>query len=212
MKSRILLFLNDAFVLSFYVSHHVYGPSFVCLLQRVPVIHLFDARFKEQIGELSAAHAAFLQCEMESDSGFVEYVRMKANMEKRLVSNPSSNLLKLYVFSQFWHVYISLLLSFKLSMPLLFKLCQGNFVAASNTYKEALELASAKKNLKILPALYIYFSRLIYVVSNCLPSNYSYLSNFSYFISSYGSYIFKFIISLIINNCLHLFLLKEIIN
>ncbi|XP_021904683.1 putative mediator of RNA polymerase II transcription subunit 26 isoform X2 [Carica papaya] len=60
---------------------------------------------------------------MESDSGFVEYVRMKANMEKRL----------------------------------------GNFVAASNTYKEALELASAKKNLKILPALYIYFSRLIYV-------------------------------------------------
>lgn len=57
----------------------------ICSLQRVPVIHLFNSRFKEQIGDAAGARAAFLLCEAESESNFVENVKMKANMEKRMV-------------------------------------------------------------------------------------------------------------------------------
>ncbi|XP_054777377.1 pre-mRNA-processing factor 39-2 isoform X3 [Prosopis cineraria] len=53
-------------------------------LKRVRVIHLFDARFKEQIGDVSAARAAYIHGGAESDSNFVETVISKANMEKRL--------------------------------------------------------------------------------------------------------------------------------
>ncbi|KAI9127398.1 hypothetical protein K1719_001957 [Acacia pycnantha] len=53
-------------------------------LKRVRVIHLFNARFKEQIGDVSAARAAYIHGGAESDSNFVETVISKANMEKRL--------------------------------------------------------------------------------------------------------------------------------
>lgn len=58
----------------------------VCPLQRIPVIHLFSARFKEKTRDVSGARLALLQYETESDLSFVETVSIKANMEKRLVS------------------------------------------------------------------------------------------------------------------------------
>lgn len=57
----------------------------ICWLQRVPVIHLFNARFKEQIRDLSGARTAFLQLDGDLDSQFVENIVLKANMEKRMV-------------------------------------------------------------------------------------------------------------------------------
>jgi len=62
----------------------------VCPLQRMPVIHLFSARFKEKIRDVSGAHVALLEYETESDLSFVETVSIKANMEKRLVRNSLS--------------------------------------------------------------------------------------------------------------------------
>ena len=56
-------------------------------LQRMPVIHLFNARFKEKIRDVSGAHVALLHYETKSDLCFVETVSIKANMEKRLVSS-----------------------------------------------------------------------------------------------------------------------------
>lgn len=56
-------------------------------MQRVRAIHLFNARFKEQIGDVSAARAAYIHSGAETDSDFVENVISKANMEKRLVCN-----------------------------------------------------------------------------------------------------------------------------
>lgn len=57
----------------------------ICSLQSAPVMHLFNARFKEHEGDIIGAQAALLHCDGESDSNFVENVVMKANMEKRLV-------------------------------------------------------------------------------------------------------------------------------
>lgn len=62
----------------------VYGPL-ICSLQRVAVVHLFSARFKEHKGDVFGAREAFLHCETELDSNFIENVTIKANMEKRLV-------------------------------------------------------------------------------------------------------------------------------
>lgn len=59
----------------------------ICSLQRLSVIHLFNARFKEKIGDVSGARAAFPKCDTESDSQFVKNVMLKANMEKRMVCN-----------------------------------------------------------------------------------------------------------------------------
>ncbi|KAL5053685.1 hypothetical protein RYX36_034367 [Vicia faba] len=53
-------------------------------LKSVPAIHLFNARFKEQIGDVLAARAAYIRRCKEIDSDFVENVISKANMEKRL--------------------------------------------------------------------------------------------------------------------------------
>ncbi|KAL6197344.1 hypothetical protein ACLB2K_032953 [Fragaria x ananassa] len=52
-------------------------------VKRVSVIHLLNARFKEQIGDVLGARAALLQCNAESDTHFVKNVILKANMEKR---------------------------------------------------------------------------------------------------------------------------------
>jgi hypothetical protein len=54
-----------------------------------------------------------------------------------------------------------------------FQHCQGNFEAASNVYKEALEMASMKKMLHSLPILYIHFSRLTYTVGDLCKTNFS---------------------------------------
>jgi pre-mRNA-processing factor 39 len=48
------------------------------------VIHLFNARFKEHVGDASAASVALSRCGEELGFGFVENVTKKANMEKRL--------------------------------------------------------------------------------------------------------------------------------
>lgn len=52
----------------------------------MPVIHLFNARFKELIGDRDGAHAAFLWSDEESSSFFIEKVIKEANMERRLVN------------------------------------------------------------------------------------------------------------------------------
>ncbi|XP_059437546.1 pre-mRNA-processing factor 39-2 isoform X3 [Corylus avellana] len=104
------------------IANHAMDRSTLIFLKGVPVIHLFNSRFKEQIGDVFGARASFLKCEADSDSNFVENAKMKANMEKRL----------------------------------------GNFEAASNVYKEALEMAAMKKMLHSLPILYVHFSRLTY--------------------------------------------------
>lgn len=54
-------------------------------LQNAPVIHIFNARFREQIGDVHGARAAFLHGDKDSNSYFVESVIKAANMEKRLV-------------------------------------------------------------------------------------------------------------------------------
>ncbi|XP_047168631.1 pre-mRNA-processing factor 39-2 isoform X2 [Vigna umbellata] len=59
-------------------------------LTRVPSIHLFNARFKEQIGDVFAARAAYVQSCEERDSDFVDNVIAKANMEKRLGNTESA--------------------------------------------------------------------------------------------------------------------------
>lgn len=51
-------------------------------------------------------------------------------------------------------------------MRMLFLHYQGNITAASNTYKEALEMAAEKKKMHALAILYVQFSRLIYMVRN----------------------------------------------
>ncbi|KAM7500629.1 hypothetical protein LguiA_025043 [Lonicera macranthoides] len=52
-------------------------------LKDIPVIHAFNASFKEKIGDLSGARSAYHQFNVESSS-YVENVIKEANMEKRL--------------------------------------------------------------------------------------------------------------------------------
>lgn len=59
---------------------------FICTLQNASEIHLFNAWHREKEGDIEGVRAAFLQCNQESDSFFIDIVRRKANMEKRLVS------------------------------------------------------------------------------------------------------------------------------
>ncbi|KAG2261864.1 hypothetical protein Bca52824_068943 [Brassica carinata] len=53
-------------------------------VKNASAIHLFNARFKEHIGDASAASIALSLCGEELGVGFVENVTKKANMEKRL--------------------------------------------------------------------------------------------------------------------------------
>lgn len=93
-------------------------------LKNASEIHLFNAWHREKEGDVEGVRAAFLQCNRESDSFFIDIVRRKANMEKRL----------------------------------------GNYVAASDIYREAIELA-AEKRLPTLPMLYVHFARFVYKIS-----------------------------------------------
>ncbi|KAL6553294.1 hypothetical protein OROGR_007136 [Orobanche gracilis] len=52
-------------------------------LKNVPEIHLFSARFKEHIGDVSGARAALIQCDTKTDSNFIENVVTLANLERR---------------------------------------------------------------------------------------------------------------------------------
>ncbi|XP_074307984.1 uncharacterized protein LOC141642899 isoform X3 [Silene latifolia] len=53
-------------------------------LKNSPGIHLFNAWFKENNGDIEGAHEAVLQCDQEIGSHFVDMVRRKANLEKRM--------------------------------------------------------------------------------------------------------------------------------
>lgn len=55
------------------------------MVQNVPEIHLFDARFKEHIGDVNGARAALVLCDTKTDSSFIENVATQANLERRLV-------------------------------------------------------------------------------------------------------------------------------
>lgn len=117
--------------------------------QKVPAIHVFCARFKEQIRDVFGARAAFLQCDPELGSNFIDKVTREANMEKRLVRDI------LYALSFFLvEKYSQLLIYF----------CQGNFGAASYVYEKALEMAKEKQNSHTLSILYAHFSRFKYMV------------------------------------------------
>lgn len=75
------------FILSFFFFAWCFFDPYRMFLwkQGLPGIHLFCARFKEQIGDIFGARAAFLQCGSDLESDFIENVARKANMEKRLV-------------------------------------------------------------------------------------------------------------------------------
>lgn len=83
----------------------------------MPVIHLFSARFKEKIRDVSGAHVALAEYETESDLSFVETVSIKANMEKRLVSISLS--LSLFIST----ICMGLIVSNYLYMSLHFQIC-----------------------------------------------------------------------------------------
>ncbi|KAL1567449.1 hypothetical protein AAHA92_02927 [Salvia divinorum] len=53
-------------------------------LKTAPEIHLFDARFKEHIGEARGARAALALCDPKTDSNFIESIAAQANLERRL--------------------------------------------------------------------------------------------------------------------------------
>lgn len=55
------------------------------MVQSVPEIHLFDARFKEHIGDANGARAALALCDPKTDSSFIESIDAQANLERRLV-------------------------------------------------------------------------------------------------------------------------------
>ncbi|XP_068666839.1 pre-mRNA-processing factor 39-2 [Aristolochia californica] len=53
-------------------------------VKTVPEIHLFCARYKERIGDIFGARAAFQRCSSDKASEFIENVKRHANMERRL--------------------------------------------------------------------------------------------------------------------------------
>ncbi|XP_010666696.1 pre-mRNA-processing factor 39-2 isoform X4 [Beta vulgaris subsp. vulgaris] len=60
-------------------------------LKNVPEIHLFNAWFKEKIGDVNGAQAAFLQCDHEFESYSTDAIRRKANMERRMGNYATSS-------------------------------------------------------------------------------------------------------------------------
>ncbi|KAK1559606.1 hypothetical protein Q3G72_016325 [Acer saccharum] len=55
-----------------------------CFVKRLPEIHLFAARFKEQNGDIEGAHAAYQLVHTEISPGLLEAIIKHANMERRL--------------------------------------------------------------------------------------------------------------------------------
>lgn len=64
-----------------------YLTLFICSMQNVSEVHIYNASFRERIGDFDGARAAFHLCDAESDSSIVETVIKEANMETRLVHN-----------------------------------------------------------------------------------------------------------------------------
>lgn len=56
-----------------------------CGLQNVAEIHLFSAWFKEKMGDYDGVHAALVQCDHDFGPSFIDTIRRKANIERRLV-------------------------------------------------------------------------------------------------------------------------------
>lgn len=54
-------------------------------MQNVPEVHLFNARFKEHIGDADGARAALALCDPKTDFIFIESIAAQANLERRLV-------------------------------------------------------------------------------------------------------------------------------
>ncbi|KAL9236884.1 hypothetical protein vseg_011500 [Gypsophila vaccaria] len=105
------------------------GRSTNIFLKNCPEIHLFNAWFKEKIGDIDGAQAAVLQCDHDIGPHFIDMVRRKANMEKRM----------------------------------------GNNARACDIYKEALDLAAAKRP-DTLPVLYVHYARLQYMITNTVEA------------------------------------------
>ncbi|XP_031397163.1 uncharacterized protein LOC116208073 isoform X2 [Punica granatum] len=53
-------------------------------LKDIPIIHVYNSRFKEASGDIMGARAAMLRHKTESDENFVDNAIIKASMEKRL--------------------------------------------------------------------------------------------------------------------------------
>ncbi|XWS18595.1 hypothetical protein CRYUN_Cryun32bG0058000 [Craigia yunnanensis] len=69
------------------IANFALARATLIFLKRMPVIHLFSARSKEKIRDISGAHVALLQYETEPDLSFVETVSIKANFEKHLITS-----------------------------------------------------------------------------------------------------------------------------
>ncbi|GMN43372.1 hypothetical protein TIFTF001_012560 [Ficus carica] len=67
------------------IANYALDRATQVFLKRVPVILLFNARFKEHEGNVTATRSTLLQCDdVELDLNFIENIVIKANMEKRL--------------------------------------------------------------------------------------------------------------------------------
>ncbi|RYR29204.1 hypothetical protein Ahy_B01g053550 [Arachis hypogaea] len=87
MLEEIVAILPSHEFASILLSNMAYADDDESLVEdeSVPKIHFFNARFKEQIGDVLAARATYIQqTGKESDSDFVQNVISRANMEKRL--------------------------------------------------------------------------------------------------------------------------------
>ncbi|XP_043808438.1 uncharacterized protein LOC110604770 isoform X4 [Manihot esculenta] len=99
------------------IAHYALDRARTIFLKRVSVIHLFNARFKEHVGDVFNARAAFLQCDTESDSDFVENVVMRSNMEKRhgnfeAASTVYKEAIEKAATKEKWHVLPTLYVNF----------------------------------------------------------------------------------------------------
>ncbi|XP_057997116.1 pre-mRNA-processing factor 39-2 isoform X2 [Hevea brasiliensis] len=99
------------------IAHYALDRATQIFLKRVSVIHLFNARFRERIRDEFNARAAFLQCDTESDSDFVENVVMRSNMEKRLgnfiaASTIYNEAIEKAAAKEKWHILPTLYVNF----------------------------------------------------------------------------------------------------
>lgn len=99
------------------IANFALDRSTKIFLKSIPAIHVFNAWFKEQTGDVFGAHAAFVQYETESDSSFIENVIKEANMKKRLgnfaaASNIFKEALAIAVEKQKFHILPNLYIHF----------------------------------------------------------------------------------------------------
>lgn len=147
---------------------HIFSD--LCIyLQPVPSIHLFNARYKEQIRDFNGARKAFPKFDREElHPNFISNVMEQANMERRLVVSTLVLWNRLIPFG-----LISLYFD---PTPNMF---QGNYEVAYRIYREAIELTTERKKMNMLSCLYMNYSRLTYTVWSmdcyCKPSRWTIL-------------------------------------